>query len=156
MKFTLRKRPDRGWPNYLFWGRMRTSTFGLIVAFFLTAWLYDTYQPPPAPTVPEVSQVVPPGFVPDPEFTWVPRTSVREYPQTTTPRTRTTTPTPTPSETETTDAETTGPTPTTTDTTPPTTTATPTPTPPNPFLPTPPTPQTAPTTAPPAPVPPVP
>jgi cytoskeletal protein RodZ len=121
MKFTLRKRSDRGWPNYLFWGRMRTSTFALLVAFFLTAWLYDTYKPPPAPT-PEVTQVVPPGFVPDPEYTWVPRTSVREYPQTTTPRRTTTTTTPTttpttpttPSETDTETTETTETTPTTT------------------------------------------
>ena len=29
MKLTLRREgEDRGWPNYLFWGRMRTSTFG--------------------------------------------------------------------------------------------------------------------------------
>ncbi|CAN5531417.1 hypothetical protein BH10ACT9_BH10ACT9_42540 [soil metagenome] len=139
MKFTLRKRADRGWPNYLFWGRMRTSTFALVLAFFLTAFLYDTYKPPPAPT-PEVTQVVPPGFVPDPEYTWVPRTSVREYPQTTTPRRTTTTTAPTTTTTTTpseTDTETTETTETTTTTTPPNPLApflpepSPTPTPPS-------------------------
>ena len=149
MKFTLRKRADRGWPNYLFWGRMRTSTVGLIVAFFATAWLYETYQPPPAPTTPEMTQVVPPGFVPDPEFTWVPRTSVREYAPTTTrrPIPTTTTPSPTPTLTPTTTEPTDPDTPTAT------TTPTTTPAPPNPFLPTPPTPQTTPPTATPAPSP---
>lgn len=150
-KITLRKRPDRGWPDYLFWGRMRTSTVGLVVAFFVTAWLYETYQPPPTPTTPEMSQVVPPGFVPDPEYTWVPRTSVREYPETTRPRTTTPTTTTT---TEPPEPTTTELTPTTTEPTPTTTTT------PNPFLPTPPTPQTTPTTAPaepaPPPVPPIP
>ena len=139
MKFTLRRKGEkRGWPNYLFWGRMRTSTFGLMAAFIVTAWLFETYQPPPAPTAPEMTQVVPPGFVPDPEYTWVPRTSVREYPRTTTPTTTTTTTT---SPTETSEPTTPlspGETPTTT---------TPTTTTQNPFLPTPPTPQTTPTTA---------
>jgi hypothetical protein len=103
MKFTLRREgEDRGWPNYLFWGRVRTSTFCLIVAFALTWWLYDTYQPPPqAPTDP--AQVVPPGFVPDPEYTWVPRTNVRTAAPTPTTTTTTTptTETPTPIETPT-------------------------------------------------------
>lgn len=153
MKLTLRtkKSDTRGWPGYILGGRMRTSTLGLIVAFFVTAWLYDTYQPPPAPpeTAP-AGQIVPPGFVPDPEYTWVPRTSVREYPTTTTPRTTTSTPTTT---------TTTEPPVTTTEPSP--TTTTPTTTTQNPFLPTPPTPQTTPTTAPtpepgPPPVPPIP
>ncbi|MGB3482484.1 MAG: hypothetical protein WBB07_09765 [Mycobacterium sp.] len=154
MKLTLRREGDkRSWPAYLFWGRLRTSTVALIVAFFVTAWLYETYQPPPAPPVPAPgTQIVPPGFVPDPEYTWVPRTSVREYPietftptptPTTTPPTTTTTP-----ETET--PETGVPEPTTTGPSPATTTA---PTPPNPFMPTPPTPQTTATTEPPPPVP---
>lgn len=81
----------RGWPGYLFGGRVRTSTFALVVAFFLTWWVYYTYQPPaPAPSGNE-TQLVPPGFVPDPEYTWVPRTSVRERPTTTTPTTTSTT-----------------------------------------------------------------
>jgi hypothetical protein len=103
MKFTLRREGEvRGWPNYLFWGRVRTSTFCLIVAFLLTWWLYDTYQPPP-PAHTDPAQVVPPGFVPDPEYTWVPRTNVRTAAptpttttKTTTPTTQTTTPTETP------------------------------------------------------------
>lgn len=82
------------WPGYVFGGRMRTSTIGLIIAFFFTAWLYETYRPPPEP--PPVTQTVPPGFVPDPEYTWVPRTQVQErprtsYPTTTEPTTTTTT-----------------------------------------------------------------
>ena len=57
-------------------GRVRTSTAALIVAFIALFWVYQTVQPEPvgsdAPT-----QVVPPGFVPDPNYTWVPRTNVR-------------------------------------------------------------------------------
>ena len=85
-------------------GRMRTSTAALIVAFIALFWVYQTVQPEPvgsdAPT-----QVVPPGFVPDPNYTWVPRTNVRrpkETVTTTTPTTTTPTETTTPSPTETT------------------------------------------------------
>lgn len=77
-------------------GRLRTSTVVLIVAFFALWWLQQTYQPEPART--ETPQVVPPGFVPDPDYTWVPRTNV-EAPRTTrtpTPTTTTTTTTPPP------------------------------------------------------------
>ncbi len=45
--------------------------------------------------------MVPPGFVPDPEYTWVPRTQVQEWTRTTTPTT-TTVPTTTPTTTDTT------------------------------------------------------
>src|SRR5580693_10354679 len=82
---------DRRWPSYILGGRIRTSTLVLIIAFFLTWWTYDTYRPTPPPPV--VPQVVPPGFVPDPNYTWVPRTRVQE--PTVTP-TSTTTPTTTP------------------------------------------------------------
>jgi len=101
--WVTRKRADRGWPGYIVNGRIRTSTAGLIVAFFAIAWLHNAYQPPaPTPTAPETAQVVPPGFMPDPEYTWVPRTNV-ETPSTTTTTTTTTTPTTTePSPTETT------------------------------------------------------
>ena len=99
-----REGEHRGWPNYLFGGRVRTSTFVLVVAFFATWWVYSTYQPEPAPPVPQ-TQVVPPGFVPDPDYTWVPRTSVRPrptetYTRTTTPTTTTTTTTETTSPTD--------------------------------------------------------
>ncbi|NIH94990.1 hypothetical protein [Mycolicibacterium fluoranthenivorans] len=122
MKFTLRREGEnRHWPNYLFWGRVRASTAGLIVAFCFTWWLYDTYQPPPEPAVP-ARQVVPPGFVPDPAYTWVPRTNVQS-PRTT--RTTTTT-TPTPTTTEpTTTTESTGTTTTSPGVPPTTTTSTP-------------------------------
>ncbi len=89
MKFTLsilEKRGDgddtdakRRWPKHIFGGRMRTSTFVLIVAFFLAWWVYDTYRPEPAPK-PPAQQVVPPGFVPDPNYTWVPRSRVQAPP----------------------------------------------------------------------------
>lgn len=128
MKFTprnfklRREGEDRHWPAYLFWGRMRTSTAALLIAFIFTWWLYDTYQPAPQPAAP-AQQVVPPGFVPDPEYTWVPRTYV-ETPRATT---RTTTTTPTTTEpTETTEPSTTE---TTTPGVPPTTTAPTTPVP---------------------------
>lgn len=92
---------DRGWPVYLFGGRLRTSTLVLIVAFVLAWWLYQEYKPPPQPVQAPVTEVVPPGFVPDPNYTWVPRTNVQE-PRTTTattPTTPTTTETTTPTET---------------------------------------------------------
>ena len=108
MTFNLKSKDDgHRWPRHLF-GRMRSSTAALIVAFIALFWIYQTVQPEPvggdAPT-----QVVPPGFVPDPNYTWVPRTNVRrprEAVTTTTPTT--TTPTETTSPTETT--ETTSPT----------------------------------------------
>lgn len=113
-------RADRGWPRYLPGGRIRTSTAGLVAAFVALSWLLQTYEPPPPAPVP-TQQMVPPGFVPDPEYTWVPRTSVREYPTTTVPRTTTptttttTTTTPTTTEPPTTTSEPTTTTPTTTD-----------------------------------------
>lgn len=86
-------------------GRMRLSTVVLIVVFATLFWVYQTFEPerPPAPT----PAVVPPGFVPDPNYTWVPRTNV----QVPTEPTETTTTTPTPPPTTTT---TNGPTTTTT------------------------------------------
>ena len=93
MKFTLsilEKRSEdsdaeRRWPHYMFGGRVRTSTFVLIIAFFLVWWVYDTYRPEPAPK-PPAQQVVPPGFVPDPNYTWVPRSRVQQPPPTDTLR----------------------------------------------------------------------
>ena len=96
-----RRRTDHGWPAYIINGRIRTSTAGLILAFFAITWVHNAYQPPPpAPVAPETAQVVPPGFMPDPEYTWVPRTYVQERPRTTTtstsgPATTTTEPSPT-------------------------------------------------------------
>lgn len=111
-------RADRSWPTYIL-GRVRTSTVGLIVAFFVAYWLHQTYAPPPPPP-PQQPAVVPPGFVPNPEYTWVPRTDVNTRPKTTyrpTPTETTETPT------TTTTTTTTSSTPTTTTTTaPPTTT----------------------------------
>lgn len=107
----------RVWPRYMPGGRVRTSTLGLIVAFIALFWLYQVYEPPVRPAQNPAQQVVPPGFVPDPDYTWVPRTQV-EAPVTTTwrpPRTSTTTTTPT----------TTSPTETTTTTTPTSPTTTP-------------------------------
>ncbi|MGW0157754.1 hypothetical protein ACWDUN_00375 [Mycobacterium sp. NPDC003323] len=107
---------EKRWPAYVLGGRVRTSTIALIVAFFFTAWLYETYAPPPAP--PPVNQTVPPGFVPDPDYTWVPRTQVQERPRTTYPTTTTPTTTEVPEPTTTTTSPTTS-TPTTTPTGPP-------------------------------------
>ena len=93
------RREGRGWPGYLFGGRVRTSTVVLLIAFFATWWIFETYQPAPAPPeqVP-ASDVVPPGFIPDPAYTWAPRTDVQQRPPaptTTLPTTPTTTTTPT-------------------------------------------------------------
>jgi hypothetical protein len=92
VKFTLNslaKRSedaDRRWPGYMFGGRVRTSTLVLIVALVMVAWVYNTYRPPEKPP----AQVVPPGFVPDPNYTWVQRSRVDQPPSTVT-----VTPTPT-------------------------------------------------------------
>lgn len=76
-------------------GRFRVSTLVLIVAFIALFWVQQNFQPEPAPEAP-VPAVVPPGFVPDPNYTWVPRTQVRRPKE---PETTTTTTTPTTTET---------------------------------------------------------
>ena len=104
MKFGPSSNDDGGRrPGHIL-GRVRTSTAALIVAFIALFWVYQAVQPEPvgsdAPT-----QVVPPGFVPDPNYTWVPRTNVRrprEPVVTTTPTTTTETTTTSPGETTTT------------------------------------------------------
>lgn len=105
-------------------GRVRTSTVVLIIAFVALSWVQQEYRPKQAaPHTPD-TQVVPPGFVPDPDYTWVPRTKVQAP--------RTTTPTETPETTETTIPTTTTPTetPETTETTTPGAPTSPTTTPP--------------------------
>lgn len=85
---------DKGWPGHVFGGRIRTSTLLLIVAFLAVWCVYDTYRPEPPPK-PVVPQIVPPGFVPDPNYTWVPRSRVQEPPTATyTPTPSTTVPPP--------------------------------------------------------------
>ncbi len=112
---------------------MRVSTIVLIVAFVALFWVYHNFEPRPAAPEAPPTAVVPPGFVPDPNYTWVPRTNVRRPKE---HRDHTTTTTPTTTETTTTSpGETTSPTsptestPTTTspgETTSPTPTLTPT------------------------------
>lgn len=80
--FSATDRDDRRWPGYLLGGHVRTSTVVLIMVFMVLWWAYDTYRPQSSPESPPV-QVVPPGFVPDPNYTWVPRTEVQP-PQTVT------------------------------------------------------------------------
>jgi hypothetical protein len=89
-------------------GRMRVSTLVLIVAFLTLFWVHQAFQLEPAATQAPAPAVVPPGFVPDPDYTWVPRTNVREQPQMTT--TTTTPPTTTTTTTTTSPTETTSPT----------------------------------------------
>ena len=84
-------RDGKTWPGYVLGGRLRTSTLVLIVAFVGCGWLYQNYEPGPESLqqVP-ASEVVPPGFIPDPSYTWVPRTDVQRRtstPTTTTPTT---------------------------------------------------------------------
>jgi hypothetical protein len=77
-------------------GRMRVSTVVLIVAFLALFWVNQTFKPEPAATEAPAPAVVPPGFVPDPNYTWVPRTNVRKpTPETTTETTPPTTTSPT-------------------------------------------------------------
>ena len=94
----------RSWFNSKL-GRMRVSTIVLIVAFLALFWVYHNFEPRP-PTEAPTTAVVPPGFVPDPNYTWVPRTNVRrpKEPETTTPTTTS------PTEATTSPGETTSPT----------------------------------------------
>jgi hypothetical protein len=90
----------------MFGGHVRTSTLVLVIAFLAVWWVYDDHQQSTKSTnkttqVP-ATQVVPPGFVPDPNYTWVPRTQVQDTPTTVTATpTPTTTPAPTPTPTTT-------------------------------------------------------
>ncbi len=102
---TARESDTHRWPDYLFWGRMRMSTFVLLLAFFGTWSVYQAYRPPEVPPAPS-TQVVPPGFVPDPAYTWVPRTNVQQR-STSAPTTKRSEPTSTEPKTT---AETTSPT----------------------------------------------
>ena len=67
-------------------GRIRVSTAVLIIAFLALFWVHENVKPEPAGNVAPAPAVVPPGFVPDPNYTWVPRTNVRrpKEPETTT------------------------------------------------------------------------
>ena len=96
---------ERGWPGYLFGGHVRTSTVVLVVAFVAVWWVYDSnkHTQSSAPTQVPAAQVVPPGYVPDPNYTWVPRSRLQQPPtRTWTPTTTTTTTTTTPPTTTTT------------------------------------------------------
>lgn len=109
MKFTVSilekrgegKQQQRPW-SHLFGGRIRTSTVVLIVVFLAIWWVYDTYRPETAPKPAPAPQIVPPGFVPDPNYTWVPRSRVQQPPAVTYPPTPTSTPPPPPPTTPTT------------------------------------------------------
>lgn len=89
---------DKSWPGHMFGGRLRTSTLLLVVAFLAVWWVYDTYRPEPPPKQ-QAPQIVPPGFVPDPNYTWVPRTRVQQPPSATYAPTPSTTMPPTPTTT---------------------------------------------------------
>jgi outer membrane biosynthesis protein TonB len=73
-------------PGYLFGGRLRISTVVFVVAFIAVWWLYLSYQhsSESAPNRVPTTQVVPPGFIPDPNYTWVPRTRLEQPPATVT------------------------------------------------------------------------
>src|SRR5262249_53897824 len=90
---------EQRWPRYVFGGRARTSTVVLIVVLVLVAWVYNVYRPQPAShNGPGSTQVVPPGFVPDPTYRGVPRDRVTQPQQPTPPNPPTTTETTTPSQ----------------------------------------------------------
>ncbi len=97
MKKTITPKEGRSWPGYILWGRVRTSTVALIMVFIGCWWLYETYDTGPDPSQVPASNVVPPGFIPDPAYTWVPRTDVQrpDLSITTTETTPTTSTTPT-------------------------------------------------------------
>lgn len=58
-------------------GRIRISTVALLAVFCLLLWVQQTFPSERAADDAPVPAVVPPGFVPDPDYTWVPRTNVR-------------------------------------------------------------------------------
>lgn len=104
-------------------GQFRVSTIVLTVLFLALFWVQQNVEPQPAAPPEPTPAVVPPGFVPDPNYTWVPRTQVRRPKEpayttttttTTTPPTTTETTTPGPDDTATSSAEETPPSPTTT------------------------------------------
>ena len=108
----------KSWFTAKLGNRFRISTLVLVVVFLALFWVQQTFEPQPAPQAPTPA-VVPPGFVPDPNYTWVPRTQVRRPKEpytttTTTPTTTTETTTPSPSETTTSPTTETSPSPTTT------------------------------------------
>lgn len=90
---TIRSQLQSIWANlnasrlgFLTSGRIRTSTVGITLVLLAAWWAYDTYQHSTAatsdPNQPPVTQVVPPGFVPDPSYTWVPRARLQQPPVT--------------------------------------------------------------------------
>jgi len=84
MRLTTPSKESRIWPRFMLWGKVRTSTVVLMVAFAGFWWIYENYRPTnDAP--PPATQVVPPGFIPDPSYTWVPRTDVQSNPTSTAP-----------------------------------------------------------------------
>jgi hypothetical protein len=91
-------------------GRVRVSTAALIVAFLALFWVYHNFEPRAAAPEAPPTAVVPPGFVPDPNYTWVPRTNVRRPKEPVTTTTTTTPTTTSPTETTTSPGETTSPT----------------------------------------------
>jgi hypothetical protein len=112
------------WLKFKLGGRMRVSTAVLLVAFVALFWVNYNVEATPKPE-PAAPAVVPPGFVPDPNYTWVPRTNVRRPKEPVETYTTTTT---TPTTTTTSPSETTSPTSPTSTTSPtsPTSTTSPT------------------------------
>lgn len=98
LKATRHHDSERSWPGYLLAGRIRSTTVALVLAFVVLLWAYNTHRA--TPETDHSPQVVPPGFIPDPNYTWVPRTRLQQPPPTITetlaPSTVTQTVTPTP------------------------------------------------------------
>ena len=81
------------WLKVKLGGKMRVSTAVLLIAFIALFWVYHNLEPTRAAPEAPAPAVVPPGFVPDPNYTWVPRTNVRRPKETVTTTTTTTSPT---------------------------------------------------------------
>lgn len=83
---------ERRWHRRVFGGRIRASTLALIVAFLAVWWVYSSYHTPATSGGEPANQVVPPGFVPDPNYPWVQRGRVDQPPTTVTVTSTVTTP----------------------------------------------------------------
>ena len=72
-------REDRSWPGYLFGGRLRTSTAALLIVSSGSGGCMTPTSLSPAAAAGAGQRCGSAGFIPDPSYTWVPRTDAAAY-----------------------------------------------------------------------------